>query len=99
MSALCPRCLEANEMNAHILQCTNAEAVKQRKLDWIELRKQLTRCRTANVIEQTWRYYLQPILGIPLGGSIIEGMTIAHGELGELLTIAVAEQTAIRWEK
>jgi len=42
---------------------------------------------------------LQPILGIPLGGSIIEGMTIAHGELGELLTIAVAEQTDIGWEK
>ena len=99
MSALCPRCLTENETNIHILQCTNEEAIKQRKLDWVELWKQLTKCRTANVIEQTWRYYLQPILGIPLGGSIIEGMTIAHGELGELLSVAVAEQTAIGWEK
>ena len=59
----------------------------------------MSKCRTANVIEQTWRFYLQPLLRIPLGGSIIEGLPIAHGELDELLRIAVVKQTAIGWEK
>ena len=99
MSALCPRCLQDKETHAHIFCCPNDEALKQRKLDWIEAWKQLAKCRTANVIEQTWRYYLQPLLGIPLGGSIIEGLPIAHGELEDLLNLAVAEQTEIGWEK
>ena len=59
----------------------------------------MAKCRTANVIEQTWRYYLQPLLGIPLGGSIIEGLQIAHGDVADMLHIAVEEQSAIGWEK
>jgi hypothetical protein len=54
---------------------------------------------TANIIEQTWRYYLQPLLGIPLGQSVIEGLTIAHGNVATLLQTAIQEQTAIGWDK
>ena len=100
MSALCPRCMTENETNTHVFCCPNEDAVKQRKLHWIELMwKQMTKCRTANVIEQTWRFYLQPLIGIPLGGSIMEGLPIAHGELEDMLKIAVIEQKAIGWEK
>ena len=61
--------------------------------------KHLHKNRTAAVIEQTWRYYLQPLLGIPLGNSIIEGLQIARGEVAELLKLAVDEQTTIGWDK
>ena len=37
MSALCPRCMKESESNRHVFCCMNEEAVKQRKLDWIEL--------------------------------------------------------------
>jgi hypothetical protein len=77
----------------------NADALKQRKLDWFELWKQLHKCTTANIIEQTWRYYLQPLLGIPLGNSVIEGLTIAHGNVAALLQQAIQEQTTIGWDK
>ena len=63
------------------------------------MRKQLHKCRTANVIEQTWRCHLQHLIGIPLGDSIIDGLTIAHGELATLLQLAVQEQTLIGWDK
>jgi len=45
------------------------------------------------------RIYLQPILGIPLGNSVIKGVTIAHGNVAELSMVAVQEQTTNRWEK
>ena len=76
MSSLCPRCLKTAESNYHVYCCDSEDALTQRKADWIELCKQLAKCRTASIIEQTWRYYLQPILHIPLGSSIIEGLTI-----------------------
>ena len=74
-------------------------ALRQRKEDWRELWKQLRRIHTASVIEQTWRYYLHPIVGISLGDSIIDGLTIAHGDLVGLLELAVREQQDIGWEK
>jgi len=37
---------------------------------------------------------LQPLLGIPLGNSIIEGLTIAHGDVADLLNTAIIEQLA-----
>ena len=77
----------------------NEEAFKQRKVAWMELWKQLHQCMTADVIEQTWRFYLQPILNIPLGISVIEGLTIAHGNVAELLTVAVQTQSANDWDK
>lgn len=92
---LSPWCIHAEETNAHIYCCMNDEALKQRKLDWFELWKELHKCTTANIIEQTWRYYLQPLLGIPLGNSVIEGLTIAHGEVTALLQQAIQEQTGI----
>ena len=99
MSSLCPRCLQEEETNSHVYCCDNEEALKQRKADWVEFWKQMAKGRTASIIEQTWRYYLQPILHIPLGSSIIEGLTIAHGDLAELLSLAIREQTEIGWEK
>mmetsp|Transcript_1987 Transcript_1987/g.3068 ORF Transcript_1987/g.3068 Transcript_1987/m.3068 type:complete len:602 (-) Transcript_1987:27-1832(-) len=99
MSSLCPRCLQSEETNSHIYCCASDVALKQRKADWIDMWKQLSKCRTASIIEQTWRYYLQPLLGIPLGSSIIEGLTIAHGDVAALLNLAVCEQTAIGWDK
>mmetsp|Transcript_1975 Transcript_1975/g.3033 ORF Transcript_1975/g.3033 Transcript_1975/m.3033 type:complete len:91 (-) Transcript_1975:578-850(-) len=65
----------------------------------MELWKQLHKHRTATVIEQTWRYYLHPIIDTPLGGSIVEGLTLAYGELAMLLEQAVEEQTQIGWDK
>ena len=99
MSSTCPRCMKEEETNFHVYCCSNDDALKQRRADWVELWKGLTKCRTASVIEQTWRYYLQPLLGIPLGESIIEGMVIARGEVEVLLTLAVEEQSAIGWDK
>ena len=99
LSSLCPRCLQASETNSHVYCCPNEMALRQRKEDWRELWKQLRRIHTASVIEQTWRYYLHPIVGIPLGDSIIDGLTIAHGDLAGLLELAVREQQVIGWEK
>ena len=61
--------------------------------------KQLHCCTTANIIEQTWRFHLQPLLSIPLGNSVIEGLPIAHGDVADLLAVAVHEQSIIGWEK
>ena len=99
MSSLCPRCVSAEETNSHIYCCPNEEAFKQRRVDWQELWKHLQKCRTASVIEQTWRFHLQPLVDIPLGDSIIDGLTIAHGEVAELLELAVNEQAIIGWDK
>ena len=63
--------------------------------------KQLSKCKTASIIEQTpWRCYLQPLLEILLGSSIIEGLTIAHGDIAELLVdLAIREQADIGWDR
>ena len=82
MSSLCPRCLKEDETNQHIYCCSGDEALKQRKDDWRELWSHLHKCRTATVIEQVWRYYLQPKLGILLGESIVDGLVIAQGGSG-----------------
>ena len=71
----------------------------QRKADWQDLWKQLHKNHTAPMIEQTWRYHLQPLLGVPLGGSILDGLIIARGELAELLQLAIQEQEEIGWDK
>lgn len=71
------------------------DALKQHKLDWIELWKQLHKCTTANIIDQTWQYHLQPLLGITLGNSIIEGLIIAHGNIINLLHLVVQEQSQL----
>ena len=63
------------------------------------LQEEETKCRTATVIEQVWRYYLHPIVGIPLGESIVDGLVIARGDLEMLLDLAVREQTEIGWDK
>ena len=99
LSSLCPRCLQAPETNSHVYCCMNDDAFAQRKRDWVELWKQLHRCTSANIIEQTWRYHLQPLLNIPLGNSVIEGLPIAHGEVADLLAVAVHEQSLIGWDK
>mmetsp|Transcript_13731 Transcript_13731/g.19685 ORF Transcript_13731/g.19685 Transcript_13731/m.19685 type:complete len:438 (-) Transcript_13731:60-1373(-) len=99
MSSRCPRCLECGETNAHIYCCLNQDALKQRKEHWVELWKQLHKGRTATVIEQTWRFHLQPLLAIPLGNSIIDGLPIAHGAVADLLQQAIHEQTTIGWDK
>jgi len=99
MSSLCPRCLQADETNSHVYCCMNDTALKQRKADWVDMWKQLSKCKTASIIEQTWRYHLQPILGIALGSSIIEGLPIAYGDVAVLLDLAIREQTAIGWDK
>ena len=99
MTSTCLQCVQADETNRHVYCCPNSEALKKRKEDWMGLWKQLHKGRTASIIEQTWQYYLQPILGIPLGDSIIEGMQIAHGEAAALLPLAVEEQSIIGWDK
>mmetsp|Transcript_10007 Transcript_10007/g.14430 ORF Transcript_10007/g.14430 Transcript_10007/m.14430 type:complete len:153 (-) Transcript_10007:1427-1885(-) len=72
MTSTCPRCVTWEETNAHIYCCMNDKAFKQRKADWVELWKQLHRTSMATMIEQTWRYYLQPLVAIPLGESIVD---------------------------
>lgn len=76
MSSLCPRCMQKEETNSHVFCCNSDDAFTKREADWIELWKQLAKYRTASIIEQTWHYYLQPILNIPLGSRIIEGLTM-----------------------
>ena len=36
MTSLCPRCLKDDETNAHVYCCSNLNAVKQWKADWLE---------------------------------------------------------------
>mmetsp|Transcript_21231 Transcript_21231/g.30368 ORF Transcript_21231/g.30368 Transcript_21231/m.30368 type:complete len:442 (-) Transcript_21231:62-1387(-) len=99
MSSICTRCLQREETNAHVYCCTNTDAVTQRKKDWMDLWKHLHRNRTAKVIEQTWRTHLQPLLGIPLGNSVIDGLQLVHGDLEALVQLAIDEQTQIGWDK
>jgi len=82
-----------------IFCCPNDDALKQPRVDWQDLLKQLQQGRTASVIERTWQYNLQQRADIPLGDSIIDGLTIAHGELANLLKLAVNEQTIIGRDK
>jgi hypothetical protein len=98
-SAICPRCLQEAETNGHVFRCTNNEALKQRKEDWVDLWKELNKGRTATVIEQTWRSHLQPLLDIPLGISVVETMPVVYGETEALLQFAIHEQSAIGWDK
>jgi hypothetical protein len=65
----------------------------------MDLWKQLYKARTATIIEQTWRRYLQPFLAIPLGVSISDGLPAVHGELLQLLNQAIHEQSSIGWDK
>lgn len=99
LSSLCPRCLRTEETNSHVYCCSDEKALHQRKADWQDLWKQLHKNYTAPVIEQTWRYHLQPLVGIPLGGSILDGLIIARGEIAELLQLAIQDQEAIGWDK
>lgn len=99
MSSICTRCLQREETNAHVYCCTNTDAVTQRKKDWMDLWKHLHRNRTAKVIEQTWHTHLQPLLGIPLGNSVIDGLQLVHGDLEALVQLAIDEQTQIGWDK
>ena len=99
MSSLCPRCLKSAESNNHVFCCPDPDAITQRKKDWMELWKALHKNRTAIVIEQVWRSHLQPLIGIPLGESVMEGLQLAHGELDALIKLAIEEQSQIGWEK
>ena len=99
MSSLCPRCLKSVETNYHIFSCTDPDAITQRKKHWVELWKALHKKKTATLIEQVWRIHLQPIIGILLRESIIEGLQQAHGELDALIQLVIAKQSQIGWEK
>mmetsp|Transcript_13495 Transcript_13495/g.19358 ORF Transcript_13495/g.19358 Transcript_13495/m.19358 type:complete len:162 (+) Transcript_13495:1169-1654(+) len=99
MTSLCPRCLDAAETNPHVYCCMSQGAITQRKSDWIDLWKQLHRCKTATVIEQTWRRFLQRLVTIPLGESNVDTLPVVHGSVAELLHQAIEEQTRIGWDK
>ena len=99
MTSLCPRCLQDAETNVHVYCCLNEAALKQRKKDWLDLWKALHRCKTATVIEQTWQSFLQPILGITQGGSIVDTIPVTHGDVTILLQQAIHEQSIIGWDK
>ena len=99
MTSLCPRCLTTEETNAHVYCCSNLDAIKQRKSDWLALWKILHRNKTATIIEQTWRQFLQPIIALPRGDSIVDTIPITHGEVSAILQKAIQEQTTIGWNK
>ena len=99
MSSICPRCLSTAETNRHVYCCPNADALRQRKADWVDLWKQMHKCRTATIIEQTWRQFLSPILGIPQNESIVNTLSVHHDEVSSLLQQAIQEQSVIGWEK
>ena len=99
MSSLCPRCLQTAETNSHIYCCVNQDALTQRKSDWRETWQQLHKSKTATIIEQTWRRFLQPIVAIPLGESIVDTFPVVHGPVEELLQRAIDEQSTIGWDK
>jgi len=61
--------------------------------------KNLHSCNTATIIEQTWGFYLQPIIDIPLGNSIMDSLPIAYGEMATLLQQAINKPNTIGWEK
>ena len=99
MSSLCPRCVHRVETNLHVVNCPNDDAVKHRKAAWLDMWKSLHKQRTATIIERTWRFYLQPLLGLPLGTSMVDSLPTASGELAGLLQLAVDEQAQLGWEK
>mmetsp|Transcript_1672 Transcript_1672/g.2560 ORF Transcript_1672/g.2560 Transcript_1672/m.2560 type:complete len:352 (+) Transcript_1672:862-1917(+) len=99
MTSICPRCVQATETHSHIFCCPNDDALKQRKTDWLALWKNLHKARTSTVIEQAWRYHMQPLLGISLGESIVDGLIPAHGEVATLLERAIQDQSEIGWDK
>lgn len=75
--------------------CMSTEAYKQRKEDRRDLWTQLTKSWTAAIIEQTWRHYLHPLVGVPLGDSLADCLCILHGDISNLLKQAIQEQSAI----
>lgn len=99
MTSICPRCLGIVETNAHVYCCPNIDALKQQKSDWNELWKNMHKCRTATIIEQTWRIHLQPLLVIPQGESIIDRLHVPHWAISKLLQKAITDQTIIGWDK
>ena len=99
MTSLCPRCLQAEESNAHVYCCPQPEATQQRKQDWLEFWKQMTKIRTSSLISRTWRYFLLPILGLPLPPFSEDTIPDARGEVATLLDRAIYEQTQIGWDK
>ena len=99
MCSTCPRCVLTVETNAHVYCCSNADAAKLRKADWMEMWKQLSKCHTAPIIEHTWRHYLHPLVAIPIGNSLYAGIPITHGTSHQLLHSAISEQTRIGWDK
>ena len=100
MSALCPRCMQHPETNAHVYACSNTEATNQRVKDWQEFNKQLTTLRTANIIRKVWAQHLSPILALPPPSGILQTMEIdTDDELSYCLNIAIDEQQRIGWDK
>ena len=99
MTSICPRCLAEEETNSHVYCCPHPDAIKQRKADWVEVWKQLHKQRTASIIEQTWRHFLQPLIGIPSGTSVVEHLPTTHGDVAAILQLAVQEQSSIGWDK
>ena len=99
LSSLCPRCVNMPETNSHVYCCMAVNALQQRKADWRELWAQLTKLRTAQVIECVCRQQLHKIVEIPLGDSIVDSTAQSHDALDELLRLAISEQTAIGWDK
>ena len=77
MSSRCPRCLSKDETAAHIYRYCNEDAIKQRKADWKELQKQLTKIRTSSIILHAWNEHLLPLLALPSAEDIIINLLYA----------------------
>lgn len=71
----------------------------QRKKDWLELWKQLTKIETSNIIARTWRHYLLPLVGLPLPPFIEDSLPETYGDTEYLLHVAIYEQSQIGWDK
>lgn len=99
MCSLCPRCLADAETNEHVYCCQNEEATVQRKKDWYELWKHLTKAQTAILISRTWRHFLLPVVGFSPPPFIEDCVPEAYGEVADLLNTAIYEQSQIGWEK
>jgi len=100
MCAVCPRCLITAETNAHVYCCQNSEALKQRTKNWGEFQAQLTKMKTAVLIQQVWAIHLRPLLQLPPSTAILEHILIhTHGDVSFFLRAAIAEQNEIGWDK
>jgi len=99
MSSKCPRCLSEDETAAHIYQCCNKEAIKQRQADWRELQKQLTKSRTSSIILRTWNEHLVPLLALPTSEGNHLSALIIEDDITHMLNYAVQQQAMIGWEK